>query len=238
MLKGVLSSIVGGGASIVEREKGVAFLEAARPIYNLTEISYFCVNIPRRSNRSYVHCAFSSGFASEAITGQPIPEARFCALDIVRLCTQSETGATVMPTAGPKAAGYIENHQNVKFALRLTARDAEVAILGFMCEQVYEDPHFAASHLLAELKTLGNYFHNHILRRNGFDTSDALVVSAREIDCLKWMAAGKSAWEASVILGISERTVRFHLNSAREKLNCATTTQAVAIAVAQQLIRL
>ncbi|MGE3521133.1 MAG: LuxR C-terminal-related transcriptional regulator, partial [Vicinamibacterales bacterium] len=36
--------------------------------------------------------------------------------------------------------------------------------------------------------------------------------------------------------GISERTVRFHLNAAREKLNCATTTQAVAKAISQQLI--
>jgi DNA-binding CsgD family transcriptional regulator len=75
-----------------------------------------------------------------------------------------------------------------------------------------------------------------MLRRNGVDTSEALVVSARELDCLRWVAAGKSAWEASVILGISERTVRFHLNSAREKLNCTTTTQAVAKAVSQQLI--
>ena len=58
----------------------------------------------------------------------------------------------------------------------------------------------------------------------------------RELDCLKWIAAGKTAWEASVILGISERTVRFHLNGAREKLNCMTTTQAVAKAVSQQLI--
>ncbi len=68
------------------------------------------------------------------------------------------------------------------------------------------------------------------------DTSDALIVSSRELDCLRWVAAGKSAWEASVILGISERTVRFHLNSAREKLDCATTTQAVAKVVAQKLI--
>jgi LuxR family transcriptional regulator, quorum-sensing system regulator SinR len=43
-------------------------------------------------------------------------------------------------------------------------------------------------------------------------------------------------WEASVILGISERTVRFHLNAAREKLDCATTTQAVAKAITQHLI--
>ena len=55
-------------------------------------------------------------------------------------------------------------------------------------------------------------------------------------NCLKGVAAGKTAWEASVILGISERTVRFHLNAAREKLNCLTTTQAVAKAVSQQLI--
>jgi DNA-binding CsgD family transcriptional regulator len=49
------------------------------------------------------------------------------------------------------------------------------------------------------------------------------------------MAAGKTAWEVSTILGISERTVRFHLNAAREKLQCTTTTQAVAKAVSQQL---
>jgi DNA-binding CsgD family transcriptional regulator len=30
--------------------------------------------------------------------------------------------------------------------------------------------------------------------------------------------------------------VRFHLNAAREKLDCLTTTQAVAKAVSQQLI--
>jgi hypothetical protein len=27
-----------------------------------------------------------------------------------------------------------------------------------------------------------------------------------KLDCLKWTAAGKTAWEASVILGISQRT--------------------------------
>jgi DNA-binding CsgD family transcriptional regulator len=50
------------------------------------------------------------------------------------------------------------------------------------------------------------------------------------------MAAGKTAWEVRTILGISERTVRFHLNAAREKLQSTTTTQAVAKAVSQQLI--
>ena len=65
-----------------------------------------------------------------------------------------------------------------------------------------------------------------------------LLISARELDCLKWTAAGKTALEASIILGISERTVRFHLNAAREKLDCVTTTQAVAKAIANQLIEI
>ena len=72
-------------------------------------------------------------------------------------------------------------------------------------------------------------------RLRGRGNEKAFIVSAREIDCLKWMAAGKTAWEVSTILGISERTVRFHLNAAREKLQCTTTTQAVAKAVSQQL---
>jgi DNA-binding CsgD family transcriptional regulator len=77
---------------------------------------------------------------------------------------------------------------------------------------------------------------SHVLRINGHNSDAQILVSARELDCLKWTAAGKTAWEASVILGISERTVRFHLNAAREKLDCATTTQAVAKAITQHLI--
>ena len=87
-----------------------------------------------------------------------------------------------------------------------------------------------------ECRILANYFHGHVLRMHGHDTEQDILVSARELDCLKWTAAGKTALEASIILGISERTVRFHLNAAREKLGCVTTTQAVAKAIANQLI--
>jgi DNA-binding CsgD family transcriptional regulator len=44
---------------------------------------------------------------------------------------------------------------------------------------------------------------------------------------------GKTAWETSVVLGISERTVRFHRNAAGEKLDCATTILAVTKAITQ-----
>lgn len=56
-------------------------------------------------------------------------------------------------------------------------------------------------------------------------------LTPREREILTWAAAGKSAWETSSILGISEATVITHLENTRRKLNVATTTQAVVVAL-------
>jgi DNA-binding CsgD family transcriptional regulator len=53
-------------------------------------------------------------------------------------------------------------------------------------------------------------------------------LSAREAECLRWVADGKTDSEAGKILGISPRTVRFHINNAKDKLGVATRIQAVA----------
>ncbi|HBF32728.1 LuxR C-terminal-related transcriptional regulator [Rhizobium sp.] len=61
-------------------------------------------------------------------------------------------------------------------------------------------------------------------------------LTRREQEALRWTAAGKSYWETSVILGISERTVRYFMANARNKLDAVSNTQAVAKAVWQGLI--
>ena len=63
-------------------------------------------------------------------------------------------------------------------------------------------------------------------------------LSDQELECLIWAASGKSVWETSVILSLSERTVRFHLDQARRKLKCTSKIQAVAKAVATGLINI
>ena len=55
---------------------------------------------------------------------------------------------------------------------------------------------------------------------------------------LRWAADGKTSWEISVILKISERTVKFHLIQASRKLNAVNRTLAVAKALARGLIKL
>ncbi|MDI7863882.1 helix-turn-helix transcriptional regulator [Rhizobiaceae bacterium n13] len=57
------------------------------------------------------------------------------------------------------------------------------------------------------------------------------ALTAREREALAWTAAGKSYWEIAMILGISERTVRFFMANARRKLDVVSNTQAVAEAL-------
>jgi len=67
-------------------------------------------------------------------------------------------------------------------------------------------------------------------------TKDA--ISSREKEVLNWLKQGKSSWEISVILGISERTVNFHVYNIMGKLGVANRPQAVAAAARSGLINL
>jgi DNA-binding CsgD family transcriptional regulator len=49
-----------------------------------------------------------------------------------------------------------------------------------------------------------------------------------EMEVIKWSARGKSYWESSLIMSISERTVKFHMNNICKKLDVVNKTQAVA----------
>ncbi|MFQ5736537.1 MAG: LuxR C-terminal-related transcriptional regulator [Thermodesulfobacteriota bacterium] len=56
-------------------------------------------------------------------------------------------------------------------------------------------------------------------------------LSVREKEVLRWMMAGKTNWEISVILNISERTVKFHVQNIERKLDAVNKAHAVAIAM-------
>jgi DNA-binding NarL/FixJ family response regulator len=58
----------------------------------------------------------------------------------------------------------------------------------------------------------------------------------REAEALTWAARGKTSAEIASILGLSKRTVDFHLDNAREKLGVSTRIQAVLKAVSGKLI--
>jgi len=61
-------------------------------------------------------------------------------------------------------------------------------------------------------------------------------LTPREAECLGWCAEGKSYWETAVILGISERTVSFHMEAVRAKLKAMSNAHAVAVALRAGLL--
>ncbi len=65
---------------------------------------------------------------------------------------------------------------------------------------------------------------------------EASSVTRRELECLRWSAAGKTSWEIGRILFCSEATVNFHLTNLRRKFGVASRQQAVVKAIRLGLI--
>jgi LuxR family transcriptional regulator, quorum-sensing system regulator BjaR1 len=63
------------------------------------------------------------------------------------------------------------------------------------------------------------------------DRPKGLTLSDREREVLSWVAEGKTAWEISRILGISDSTVNKHIAGAMRKTGSVTRAQAVAKAL-------
>lgn len=67
--------------------------------------------------------------------------------------------------------------------------------------------------------------------REDLDDQQAPTVTRRELECLKWGAAGKSSWEIAQILQCSESTVNFHFGNIRRKFDATSRQQAVVKAI-------
>lgn len=102
------------------------------------------------------------------------------------------------------------------------------------------DAHVRQHRDLLHLMSL--YYHQHagdmlIARHMGNNKQKALLTK-RERECLQWVAVGKSACDISVILGISETVVLYHVENAKKKLYSSNRTHAVVKAVMLGLIEI
>jgi DNA-binding response OmpR family regulator len=64
----------------------------------------------------------------------------------------------------------------------------------------------------------------------------AISLTEREVETLTWAARGKTSSEIALILNLTKRTVDFHIDNARLKLNASTRMHAAVKAAAGQLI--
>ena len=76
---------------------------------------------------------------------------------------------------------------------------------------------------------VANRIHRRVIR--DVFGEEHIHLSAREVEVLHWKSLGKDATEIATILDISPHTVRDYIKSARFKLDCVTSAQAVSKAV-------
>jgi len=116
---------------------------------------------------------------------------------------------------------------NLQCGLLSLARDAAAEALGQDMELIGQ------SHLFASFLHEGA---RRLLERRQRLQPAAGRLTPREKECLTWAAAGKSSWEISRIVALSERTVNYHIGNIIRKLEVASRSQAVAKALAVGLI--
>jgi LuxR family quorum sensing-dependent transcriptional regulator len=56
-------------------------------------------------------------------------------------------------------------------------------------------------------------------------------LTPRELQCMRWAAAGKTDWDIGQLLGIAEATAHFHIGRVMRRLGTSSRTNAVALLV-------
>lgn len=97
-------------------------------------------------------------------------------------------------------------------------------------------PHHDVDPALAEAAQMAGLILTEHLLSFAVPEDEGRGLTKRERDVLAYVAEGKSDWEISKILSLSEGTVRTHVDNARRKLNAVNRTQAVAKLVRSGLI--
>jgi len=86
------------------------------------------------------------------------------------------------------------------------------------------------------LDTLVPHVHIALERVCAIERKEAMDLSMREREVLAWVKEGKTNWEISMILSISERTVKFHVQNIEHKLNAVNKAHAIALAMEHGLV--
>ena len=91
--------------------------------------------------------------------------------------------------------------------------------------------------LRADFFTIAAYTHEAIVAAATRPRHQPEVhLSSRELECLKWTSEGKTTWEISQILSLSEDTTRFYLREAARKFGVHSKHHAVVKAIGVGLI--
>jgi len=120
-------------------------------------------------------------------------------------------------TCGAKSFGLYNNPSYISFAWNFKNRCERISsIIDFLTPYI----HIALSNVIYAEKIM----------------TSRQILTNREREIISWTKDGKSSWEISTILKISESTVNYHITNIMKKLDSVIRTQAVAVALQYGII--
>jgi len=153
---------------------------------------------------------------------------------MAKLMTQSMPVVYDQKTYAAAGAGEVWEAQapygfKTGIAVKLHLPGNKHFLLGVDREEALPEPGAQLMQMVAGLQLLAAHALTTADRLLGprIDKTDLPKLTRRELDVLSWTAQGKTAWEVSVILGMSEKTVNFHLGNVMRKLGVSSKHQAV-----------
>lgn len=70
-----------------------------------------------------------------------------------------------------------------------------------------------------------------LMRKPAAITKDDIELTAREIECMKWCASGKSSWDIARLMNCTEATVNYHFTNIRRKFGASSRRMAIIKAI-------
>lgn len=208
--------------------------------HGLTHVSYAAINVPSREPENPLL----------AVTYSPEWQKHYRQSGYVNVDPIVRAGMTgILPidwssidATDPAIEKFFGEAQEFKItrsglSIPIRGRHNEFAMLSVTADVgIREWPNFKKK-IIRDIMLLAYQFHDWALTSEGV-AKTALYdrLTTREKECLRWKAMGKAQSETADLMGIRERTVKFHLEAAAAKLDASNGVHAIAKAVGLGLI--
>ena len=162
-----------------------------------------------------------------------------CRHQALNQCNPVKWRKIFISAKGKKEREYINKlrEQGIKDGINFPIHgpNGPVAILCFAAENTIDiksgDEDFLSLVAILAMQRIKQY-----LAKKYVIKPKSATLTDRETECLSWVLDGKTNWEIGVLMGVSARTVQFHISNCQAKLNATNRVQVAVKALVQGLV--
>ena len=236
----LMLSLMNAEQDVISKGTPQQFLQKLCATYELSHVTYLCTNMPASSDPApYIISTYTPQWidrykSRSYVDIDPVIRGGLQGVMPIDWEALPHRRRKKVRIFFDEAREYGVGRQGLSFPIR--GRHGETAIFSMNSHANSRDWKDLKQACMRDFQVLAFHFHTRVLEWNGIEKFEPPKLTPRELECLKWAAEGKTIWETSIILGISQSTVRFFLENIRHKLDAANTIHAVAKALRLGLI--